>query len=57
MNVGWRCGSSGKAPDLQVQRLELKPQSHQKKKKIHMNLHSNFIHNGQKVETTELSMD
>jgi hypothetical protein len=22
-----------------------------------MNLHSNFIHNGQKVETTELSMD
>jgi hypothetical protein len=31
--MDWRCGSSGRGPVLQVQSPELKPQSHQKKKK------------------------
>jgi hypothetical protein len=31
--IGWRCGSSGRAPVLQAQRPEFKPQFHQKQNK------------------------
>jgi hypothetical protein len=31
--MGWRCGSSSRAPALQAQNPEFKSQSHQKKKK------------------------
>jgi hypothetical protein len=33
VSVDWKCGSSGKAPVLQAQSPEFKPQSHKKKKK------------------------
>jgi hypothetical protein len=32
--MDWKCGSSSKAPALQMQIPEFEPQSHQKKKKI-----------------------
>jgi hypothetical protein len=32
--MDWRCGSSGRAPALQEQSLELRPQSHKKKKEF-----------------------
>jgi hypothetical protein len=54
--IDWRCGSTGRAPALQVQSPELKPQSNQKKKKkcpkkISRDLTSNRLHTKWKIST------
>jgi hypothetical protein len=54
--MDWRCASISRAPALQVQRVEFKPQSHLKKKKnyeLYYTVGSNQLRDLERITVSE----